>query len=103
MQSHVAKRERELNDALMPAGEIYSGEQHVRLMRGVRKFREAADGNGARLDSAHSLGWLRDIGEDRHVAPYECTFATMKTKELADWAKALQCAGRLSEIGRAGL
>jgi hypothetical protein len=87
---HIARRERELNDALMPAGEIYAGEQHLRLMRGVRKFREALGGNGARLDLRILSAGYGIIAEDRYVAPYECTFATMKMQELTEWAEALR-------------
>ena len=87
--SHLARRERELKDSLMLAGEIYTGEQHVRLMRGVKAFREVVGGDGARLELNILSAGYGIILEDRKVAPYECTFATMKTKELADWATAL--------------
>ena len=39
--AHVQAREQELRDFLRPAQEIYTGEQHVRLMRGVAKARKA--------------------------------------------------------------
>jgi queuine/archaeosine tRNA-ribosyltransferase len=79
---HVQARERELKDMLTPAGEIYTGEQHVRLMRGVETARAAGiDCTVAILSAGYGF-----ISETRKVAPYECTFATMKTKELKDWA-----------------
>lgn len=86
--AHVAQRERELKELLRPAGEIYTGEQHVRLMRGVTAFRKSA-AKKAKLDLHILSAGYGIIPEDRKVAPYECTFATMKTKELTDWAKAL--------------
>ena len=85
---HVAQREHELKDLLRPAGEIYTGEQHVRLMRGVSAYRKAAS-KKAKLDLHILSAGYGIIPEDRQIAPYECTFATMKTKELTDWAKVL--------------
>jgi hypothetical protein len=40
--AHVVKREKGLKDLLRSAGEIYSGDQHVRLMRGVEEIRKTA-------------------------------------------------------------
>jgi len=72
------------------AGEIYTGEQHVRLMRGVQAIR-ASGGEESRIDvqvrilsAGHGM-----IPESRLVAPYEVTFATMKSKELREWADKL--------------
>jgi hypothetical protein len=50
--AHVKKREQELKEQLTQAEDLYSGLQHVRLMRGVRAFREAhaPNGSGAMLD-----------------------------------------------------
>lgn len=38
---HVACRERELVELLTPAEDLYSGQRHVRLMRGVRALRQS--------------------------------------------------------------
>src|SRR6478672_2075228 len=76
--AHVAERERELAGAAMPAGEIYTGEQHLRLMRGVQQFREAIAGNGIRLDMHILSAGYGIIPEGRRIVPYEVTFATMK-------------------------
>jgi hypothetical protein len=32
---------------MMPAEDLYTGQQHVRLMRGVKAFREAHPTNGS--------------------------------------------------------
>ncbi len=87
----VAERERELADLMRPAAELYSGEQHVRLMRGVRAYRELAPLNG---DGPSLSLWILSAGyglvpHDRQLAPYECTFATMRKKELRAWADQL--------------
>ena len=87
---HLARREKELADCCRIAGEIYTGEQHLRLMRGVLGFREAVNGKAKNEVNLHILSaGYGVIPEDRMVPPYEVTFATMKTKELRDWADAL--------------
>lgn len=85
-KTHLTKREKELKDLLRSAREIYSGEQHVRLMRGV----EESQKSGKNQIDLHVLSaGYGLIPEDRMVAPYEITFATMKSKELRDWADTL--------------
>jgi hypothetical protein len=84
---HVAQREKELKQLCRTAGEIYTGEQHVRLIRGVEAVRnEKKD----RVELHVLSAGYGVIPESRLVAPYETTFATMKTKELRDWADALK-------------
>jgi hypothetical protein len=85
---HVANREQELQDLLRPAGEIYSGEQHVRLMRGLQVVR-SLNGSSPSTDLHILSAGYGLIPEGRVVAPYETTFATMKTKQLRDWADSL--------------
>jgi hypothetical protein len=85
---HVANREQELQDLLRPAGEIYSGEQHVRLMRGLQVVR-SLNGSAPSTDLHILSAGYGLIPEGRVVAPYETTFATMKAKELRDWADSL--------------
>ena len=87
---HVAEREKELKDSLRTAGEIYSGEQHVRLMRGVASTRSSLDSGPSTIELHILSAGYGLIPEDRVVAPYEITFATMKSKELRDWADSLQ-------------
>jgi len=87
--AYVAEREKGLKDSLRTAGEIYSGEQHVRLMRGVGE-RWKDEGGGMNVELHILSAGYGLIPEDRVVAPYEITFATMKSKELRDWADSLQ-------------
>ena len=84
--AHVAKREKELKELLRSAGEIYSGDQHVRLMRGVGETRSA--GKDQIVLHVLSAGYGL-TPEERLVAPYEITFATMKSKKLRQWADIL--------------
>jgi hypothetical protein len=89
---HVALRERELAGLLTPAATMYTGQQHVRLMRGVRAWAAGHEGNGARRRAPSlfivSAGYGLIPGS-RKVAPYECTFEGMKARELRDWADRL--------------
>lgn len=61
-----------------PAGEMYTGEQHVRLMRGVKAARAA----GVEVEV-----WILSAGyglipETQSIAPYEATFLALPEKEL---------------------
>lgn len=85
--THLKGREKELKVYALPAGEIYTGQQHVRLMRGI----EAVKGTKELAVDLHILSaGYGMIPADRVVVPYECTFATMKSKELRQWADKLQ-------------
>ena len=85
---HVARREKDVGEFCRSAGEMYSGEQHVRLMRGLGEYRKAESGD-RKLDLWVLSAGYGLIPEGRLVAPYGVTFATMKSKELTDWARFL--------------
>ena len=85
---NVRLREAELKEYLLPAGEMYTGQQHLRLMRGVQGFRERKGAKG-KIDL-----WILSAGyglipEDRNIAPYESTFQGMKAKEVRNLADML--------------
>lgn len=97
---HLKQREKELKDLMLPAEELYTGQQHVRLMRGVQAIREHRNNNGTplKLDL-----WVLSAGYglvpgDRKLAPYECTFQGMKTKELRQWADTLKVPEQFREL-----
>ncbi len=87
-RKHVAARERELKTLLTPAQDLYSGEQHVRLMRGIEALRAARPDVtvGLRILSA---GYGLIEGE-RKIAPYEMTFNEMGKAELKAWSEELE-------------
>lgn len=59
-------------------------------MRGVAGFRESGKEKAKNEINLQILSaGYGVIPEDRMVPPYEMTYATMKTKELRDWADAL--------------
>ena len=87
---HVRRREQELAVLLTPAEELYAGQQHVRLIRGVCAVR-AVIAAGAPLHLAlHilSAGYGLVPGS-RSLAPYECTFQGMPRKDARRWAARL--------------
>jgi len=83
---HVTRREEELDDHMLPAEEMYAGQQHVRLMRGVEAIRESDE---------HELDlWILSAGyglirADQEIAPYECTFSDMTKSETQRWGAEL--------------
>lgn len=92
---HMATRENELAELMMPAEELYSGEQQVRLMRGVRALRQHG---GPDIDL-----WILSAGYGlvpgkRKLAPYEATFQGMKKGELRQWADQLGVPTALREV-----
>jgi len=77
-------REDELSAYRTPADAMYTGQQHLRLMEGVRAFREQ---HGAESVDV----WVLSAGYgllpgDQAIAPYECTFQGMKATEIDAWA-----------------
>lgn len=89
--AHVREREAELIDLLRPAEELYTGQQHVRLMRGVTAFRAAhpTNGKGSVLDLRILSAGYGIVPGSRELAPYEATFQGMGKAELLEWANTL--------------
>ena len=75
----------ELEGFELPAGEMYTGLQHQRLMDGVHRYRES--GNEVDL-SIVSAGYGL-IEEGQVIQPYEATFTGMSKKDLRDWGAQL--------------
>lgn len=84
-RDHVRARESALKPKLTRADEIYSGMQHVRLMRGITEARKA----GIELDLQILSAGYGLIPASRKIAPYEATFQGMKKPELRSWADTL--------------
>src|SRR4051812_31491044 len=81
-----ARHRRDLAPALLPAEDLYRGQQHLRLMRGVQAAREAATIDvDLRIVSA-GYGVVRG---SESLAPYECTFQGMRRDRRREWAREL--------------
>ena len=83
-----AERERELTEWNTNAEDLYTGQQHLRLMDGVRVVRESFGADNVELFIL-SAGY-GVIGARRAIVPYECTFQGMKKGELRAWAEHLK-------------
>jgi hypothetical protein len=83
---HIAQREQALANDLLPAGEMYTGQQHLRLMQGVRASRANTELTieVAILSAGYGL-----VDEARDIMPYEVTFAGLPKRELVSWANKL--------------
>jgi hypothetical protein len=83
----LARMERELASVRRPAGAMYTGWQHVYLMRGVDKLRRAF-GNGFVDLQIVSAGYGL-IEADRAICPYDVTFNEMSKPQARAWARRL--------------
>lgn len=84
--THISARHAELADHLTTARDLYAGQQHKRLLRGVRAAEDAGTpAVDLRIVSA-GYGLVR---ADDTVAPYECTFKGMRRADLRAHAEAV--------------
>lgn len=85
--SRLKSREAELTEYACSAGQMYTGQQHLRLMEGVQMLRQSLGREAVDviiLSAGYGL-----IPEDQIIVPYEVTFKTMKSYEVDEWAKFL--------------
>jgi hypothetical protein len=88
--------EERLAEFRMPAENLYTGQQHVRLMEGVRDLREVRGADSVDLWTLSAGYGL--IPGNREIVPYECTFQGMKAKEIDAWAKHLHVPQDVREL-----
>lgn len=81
-------RETELAPFLTPAGQLYTGQQHVLTMRGVERLRRqyGPESVSMRIVSA-GYGVVPEV---RPLAPYEVTFNDMGRREAREWGRHLR-------------
>jgi Queuine tRNA-ribosyltransferase len=84
----LKRREASLKAFSYPAGQIYTGMQHLRVMEGVQNLRQAI--GDKQVDIAILSAGYGLIAEDRSIVPYEVTFNTMKGHEVDAWAETLK-------------
>jgi hypothetical protein len=83
----LREREKELAQFSCPAGQLYTGVQHKRVMSGINRLRFVFDPHLIKvriLSAAYGL-----IEEERKIVPYEVTFNNMKGSEIDEWGKFL--------------
>jgi hypothetical protein len=91
-------REAELNEWLRPAREMYTGDQHNGLIRGINELRAAFGPQVANVKIVSAGYGL--IDEDQLIAPYDVTFATMGRREQLAWARQLGIADAVRDAIR---
>ena len=84
----LARRELELRRYMLPAMEMYEGQQHKNLRRGVGLLRQEFDQDFVSV-AIVSAGYGL-IPESRLIAPYEVTFNSMGLVEARAWAGRLE-------------
>lgn len=83
------KREKELSSYRVPADEMYTGQQHVRLMRGLKLIADSSEEN-IKVDLKILSAGYGLLDGNSLIVPYEVTFSTMKAKPLREWADFLK-------------
>lgn len=86
---HLRKRTQQLKGHLRPAEDLYTGQQHIRLMRGIRALRGASSPQSAEVDLRILSAGYGLVASDTILAPYEATFQGMGRRALRSWADTL--------------
>ena len=84
-KEHLAIREKELAEFACPAGEMYTGMQHLRLMEGIQTLRKHFGESVVDLYVVSAGYGL--ISENKTIVPYEVTFNTMNNSAIAEWSR----------------
>jgi len=79
-----------LHGLMRPAGLMYTGQQHVCAMNGVRRLRGTLGADAVKI-CILSAGY-GVIDEDRLIAPYDVTFSGMPRSEARRWARQIGAA-----------
>lgn len=80
----LAAAESRLREHMRPAGQMYTGDQHVRVMRAIGRLRGAFGEHAVTL-AILSAGY-GVVTENQPIAPYDVTFNTMSPREARAWA-----------------
>jgi hypothetical protein len=84
--SCTASKVRQPDGGSISAESLYTGQQHVRLMRGVRSYRQACEPAGElRLRILSALHGL--LAPDEAVGPYDHSFSSMSVPAIQREAK----------------
>jgi len=86
--THLSEREADLESVLARAIDLYSGQQHQRLIRGINAVESDRD-CGISIDTWIVSAGYGLIPGDRRVAPYEATFIGMSSGQRRSWARQL--------------
>lgn len=85
--NRLRDRESKLAEYACPAGELYTGMQHLRLMEGVQALRDTLGSEAVDVEILSAGYGL--ISEHQKIVPYEVTFNGMKAGEVDLWGQHL--------------
>jgi len=99
-EAHIKEREAFLEACLTSAEALYTGQQHVRLMRGIERIRNRTSDQDVSINlELHILSaGYGLVPAEQKLAPYEATFTGMKAKELREWSTELQIPSAFREV-----
>jgi hypothetical protein len=86
---HVRSREADLSMLMHAAEQLYTGQQHARLMRGIASMRAQLQKTAGKLELYILSAGYGLISGEQKLAPYEATFQGMGRSELRKWADTL--------------
>jgi hypothetical protein len=81
--SLLQTRTQQLAEYSTPAYQMYTGEQHLALMKGIQFFRDG----GREIDVVIFSAAYGILSEQDPVVPYNVTFNKMNNLQVADWAE----------------
>lgn len=87
-KARLEQREVQLAQFACSAGQMYTGQQHLRVMEGVQLLRQSF--GRETVDVMILSAGYGVIPEDKNIRPYEVTFNTMKGYQIDEWAKCLE-------------
>jgi len=90
------RRKTELADWALPAIQMYRGEQHLQVVRGLETLRAASGSDSIRLYIVSAGYGLLD--EDEMVVPYEASFSSMTRSASLMWSRRLGIAQALRDV-----
>ncbi|WP_407899290.1 tRNA-guanine transglycosylase DpdA [Scytonema sp. NUACC26] len=86
-QHKLREREKTLSEFACRASQMYTGQQHLRIMEGVNLLRSCFGEKAVDLKILSAGYGL--IPEDKTIVPYSVTFNEMKEREIDRWAQVL--------------
>ncbi|MEK3865830.1 tRNA-guanine transglycosylase DpdA [Paenibacillus sp. FSL H7-0716] len=89
----LVKRERELAAYQERADKMYTGSQHLALMKGITEYRQ----HGGEIDLCIISAGYGLLNEDARIVPYEVTFNTMDGQSIKKWSRQLEITQKLQE------
>jgi len=79
---------------LQSAEDLYSGEQHVRIMRGLKEVRN----NGHNVDFKILSAGYGLVDSSWTLLPYNVTFNNMRKNQILDWSAKLKIPGNVKNV-----